>query len=826
MWRCADKFASGLWRTWLGFGLLVVLCASSLVAGNRTTLNDVEAHIQQYSSLEALLADQDGLRQYRDLLKSYMGYNHGFDPIFEATVEQMRVLVRELPGFSERLWELRPDERIQIEGARTQRSGIEVNAALSLQALENARTAYRERAGGLLNLSEETRPAELRRLEAQLVRELTELSAEYPALATKPELTRSENRQLNRDQSLREKCQEYFRRKRELLESNAFLSYLRYQLSGEEIWLDIYRQPFAESTLEAITTLSRLDGQAAQWTETELGHLNTEVREALAKHSESWLQQARDQFEAMQKAKKELNALVTPREPAELQAELAQIEQQNPGITPEEVRNKLSEEGRRRLNEFKENREAIYDQKHTIIQNAQADGFFILPVVDERNQLSLEVRRQTSAAFVLEPMRGLHSAFGGYLTKECVGGACVEQLNPRRWALAALEGVRVFAAEKGGEFDGVLRLAPVVVTTQNEASGDNVQIYASVDMMIRSISDTIEIRSEVTGEVAKYPLFDAILDRLPVSSQGFIAGDGRAISQNTGLSMVYQNSPSVIQSQVIKNYSLDVTDGKMQRAINQHFPATPYGYNPGGMIYEGMPGDGEERFVLTPRSQRPRLTQEDLEVMILKDVILGKKPLESPAWSLAVENDVRLPKRPEHYTIFESPYTGQAIQELLQSGDFAALSALAQMFHENPRLAENPQLQAQLIPVIRSGYDLALNGIAGMFKDNPEMAKTFWQSLVARQDESMVRETLVQMFRNRRLREIFLPLLERTPEAEVSNQLRRLAREQGHRVARRALVEQMTSPADSSNPRPASSNSPNKTCAGILQLLHLQQIAR
>lgn len=702
--------------------ILILILPVTLLASSRATLLDLENHVQKYTGLSALLSDPEGLQKYRDLLKSYMGYGDDFDPIFDATIEQMRLLSREVPGFSERLWTPSLQERIEIEGSRSQRSGVEVNNRLADQVLIKVRASYRDRVKHLLPLPKEERFSELKRLEEELLKDLKNLNERYPALVTKRELTGGEQRQLKKDKALSSQRKEYFQTKRELLESSEFLTYLRYELSGAEIWLDIYRQKFAESSVEALTRLSRLDGSVSDWLTTQLEReLSPEIGEALQAHSGQWLQEVRRQLEVVLQAKKKINALVTPREPPELVAEIAQIQQQNPGIQPQQAFEKLSERGHELAQEFSNNRSKIYDQKKSILREAEAGSFFQLPVVDEQDKLNLELRRQTSETFVLAPMRGIHSAFGGLLVKECVGGACVENLTPRRWALAALEGSRVFAAERDGKFDGILRLVPTTLSTQS---------YENVDMMIRSISDTIEIQSEVTGESAKYSLFDAILDHLQPhhSSSGFLAGDGHAISQNTGLAKVYQNSPSVLQAELIESKDrIGVRDQEMETAINLHFPNSPHGYNPGGMVYEGMPGDGKKLYVLRARSQRPRLTQEDLEVMIIKEVLLGRSPLESAAWALAVENDIKLPKRLDYYTEFESSAIYRAIEELRATHDEQNEKFLLDKLKKHPALATK---FAEVITSLIRSENLDLVG--AIFNSRPQLIKDLpqqWEEL-------------------------------------------------------------------------------------------------
>lgn len=305
----------------------------------------------------------------------------------------------------------------------------------------------------------------------------------------------------------------------------------------KESWLDRYRSPFAEDSLQAIEDMRKLENIDA-----ELGDLKVDpLIKASIKYlpTDQLYKKQLEEFEAAKDIKKQINKT------------------QDPKLDPK----------------------IIYQQKKQAWQSLQ--GAYQLEVVDLPEQGKFSLSEQNSKDIALRPVRALHAAFTGHHTRECVGGAGCGSLTPRRWALSALNGVRTYMAEKGGTFDGALRLIRV------ESPVGSCKYYDDVDAMLKSIDASSEIQSQVTGQIAKYPMFDSILDHLKPSegSLGFIAGDGRAISQNKGLAAVYKKSPSVIVAPKIKKETIRSEDHQMEKAINEIFKDTDFRYNPGGMVY-------------------------------------------------------------------------------------------------------------------------------------------------------------------------------------------------------------------------------------------------
>lgn len=671
--------------------LLASIAGSEATFGQtRTTLSDLDTFIRRYDDLGALLSDSEGLLEYRELLKSYMGYDQSFDPIFAATIEQMRVLHTEIPDFGVRMFRTTARDTIYIEGASSKRSGIERNREGSENALEKARESYRQQAQEFLAIPEgDDRRNALEVRQREILGRLDEIEAPYPEIVLRPS-SRADNRRIQRDPALKQQWEKY-RAKVEAFKSDpsvqGFFSYFKYQATGAEEWLDIYRRPFAEDSIMALRELARLEGSLDSLVARELA-LDERVRSIMS--DDPFYQKGERDFKSLREAITTIVALGHPREPPELLAEVNEIRQQNPHINAQETIGYLSSEGRDRLQDFRSNRSAVYGQKQSLVRGAQQGNLFYIPVVDNPDELKLEVRKQSSADFFLQPMMVIHSSFGGRKMNECVGGECVESLTPRRWAIAALNGARAYAAEKGGSFDGLVRILPVETESHQ---------YEVIDMMLRSVADTIEIRSKVTNESAKYPLFDAILDQLSLSkdSKGFVAGDGTSISQNTGLAKVYTLSPSVSEARPLVDAVFSPQDAAFEAAVNQHFPDAPFNYNPGGMIYEGMPGDGDNRFVLRSRGQRPKRTKEELEKLLL-DALFPISTITKESIELsAVENDIR------HSSLLRSlrthPLLGPPFLELLKAArQNNKIRQIAEVMRANPELAEAfPQVFVNLV---------------------------------------------------------------------------------------------------------------------------------
>ena len=671
----------------LGF-LLSATAFSTTQTNNKASLSDLEAFVSSYPNVQKLLGDRDGLNKYRELLKSYMGYKSDeFDPVFKKTIEQMHSLVKEVPNFAEQIWKNQASGEavINIQASSVARSGIETKLTLLEERLAEQRKIYEKEAQDILKLTADEQTKKAQELADTARVQLAKIEARYPDDIKNP--SRSKLTSAGKDSELAQARQKLAQERKDFFQNNpqlrALVSFIKYKLMTKESWLDRYRSPFAEDSLQALEDMRKLENIDA-----ELGDLKVDE---LIKQNINYLprdelyKKQLEEFEAARDIKKQINKTQDPRLDPEVEAELARVQQENPQLNnAQALLPKLSPKSQKALREHMEKKESSYSQKKQAWQSLQ--GAYQIEVVDLREQEKFSLREQNSKDIALRPVRALHAAFTGHHTRECVGGAGCESLTPRRWALSALNGVRTYMAEKGGTFDGALRLIRV------ESPVGSGKYYDDVDAMLKSIDASSEIQSQVTGQIAKYPMFDSILDHLKPSegSLGFIAGDGSAISQNTGLAAVYKKSPSVIAAPKIKKETIRPEDHQVEKAINKIFNDKDFGYNPGGMVYEAMANDGENVYLLKPRKDRKKYTKEQLEEMLFDEVIYDIKHRnrkidisKNPAWSLAVENDIKLNEY-SYYLNLQSPEIVVAYIKKAESvHDLTTLASAA------PRALEN-----------------------------------------------------------------------------------------------------------------------------------------
>jgi hypothetical protein len=618
----------GIFRKWLAFLLLGFFILNSLAfaenksanpAKSPATLETLDAHLAKYKNFDAFISDKSGLIQYRELLKDYMHYDDSFDEIFHETVRQMQVLNQEVADFGKKIWrnQAQNEKPIVIEGSKSQRSGIETDRETLESKLTEAREKYFATGKSILDIQDKLTQAQaLKNLLASVLKQFAAFEKKYPEDIRKEHPTGSEMKRINADPKKRQERQKFFEEVRHFRETNidfkTYLATLRYKITASESWLDVYRRTFGEDSIGALKTLDSFESAEVNVPQILGEFMPPENILHAAKTTDPFYASAQENWARLFSARKELVAIPT-REPAELAQDIHEMN--------------------------------TFARKIQLASNAHRKNLYRLPILINHDQRTVELRSQTSESMHLTPMHAVHAAFAGKFTNECVGGGKLENLTPRRWALSALEGVRTYAASKGENFDGVVRIIPV------HPSNSPAEIYESVDMMMKSISDSIEIKSRVTGQTAKYPLFDAILDQLTrgANSKGFVEGDGTSISQNTGLAKVFAQSPSVITAtQLPEELLLTLSDATLSSSINKSFTLSPYGYNPGEMIFEGMPGDGTRRFILTPKDQRKKFSQEELEEMLIESKIEERNIFTSQVWSLAVESNVRL-RAPSYY---------------------------------------------------------------------------------------------------------------------------------------------------------------------------------
>jgi hypothetical protein len=676
----------------LVFGFLLSTAAfSATQTNNKASLSDLEAFVSKYPNVQKLLDDSDGLSQYRELLKAYMGYKSDeFDPVFKKTIEQMHSLVKEVPNFAEQIWKNQASGEavINIQASSVARSGIETKLTVLEERLAEQRKIYEKEAQDILKLTADEQTKKAQELADTARVQLAKIEARYPDDIKNP--SRSKLTSAGKGSELAQARQKLAQERKDFFQNNpqlrALVSFIKYKLMTKESWLDRYRSPFAEDSLQALEDMRKLENIDAELGELKVDPLIRANIKYLPKDELHELQAS--EFEAAKDIKKQINKI------------------QEPTLDPK----------------------IVYQQKKQAWQSLQ--GAYQIEVVDLPEQGKFSLRDQNSKDIALRPTRAFHAAFTGHYTRECVGGAGCESLTPRRWALSALNGVRTYMAEKGGTFDGALRLIRV------ESPVGSGKYYDDVDAMLKSIDASSEIKSQVTGQTAKYPMFDSILDHLKPSegSLGFIAGDGRAISQNTGLAAVYEKSPSVIASENIEKISISPIDHQMEKAINEIFTDRAFGYNPGGMVYEAMANDGSTIYLLKPRKDRKKYTKAELEEMLFNEVLNSLNQSsqidisQNPAWSLAVENDIKL--KDHSYYLNLKNIDRETLMEFIKACEktnaLKGLSNLAEYGHE--ALKAHPETLMEFIKACEKTN--ALKGLSNLAEYGHEALKAHPEALM------------------------------------------------------------------------------------------------
>jgi hypothetical protein len=83
---------------------------SPAIAETLTRLEEITA---RYATMVDMLNDPEGLKEYREALKAYMGENATFDPVLDEFFVQIKDLSKNIPGFAEKAWKTNPDWKKQ-----------------------------------------------------------------------------------------------------------------------------------------------------------------------------------------------------------------------------------------------------------------------------------------------------------------------------------------------------------------------------------------------------------------------------------------------------------------------------------------------------------------------------------------------------------------------------------------------------------------------------------------------------------------------------------------------------------------------------------------
>ncbi len=669
----------------------------NLFAKDSVALEDLDKFIARFETLDDLLGNDAELAAYKSLLKRYMGYDSGFDPIFDKTIEQMKIVRDQIPGFSEKLWRNQAlgEEVITLDADASPYSGIEVNNSSRHRQYEQLKTIAQKNSKAVLALNSKTKMRDylLEGIEKFKI-DLEAFNARYPLELRSENLSRSQRK----DVELAKKRKEYSALLAQFIaKNNHFLqvrSFFEHALLNSEEWKDTFNLSFAEDYLKALSSLRTFKSNDLVNVERIISSylgvevkIDTEFLNAAAKVADRTSQEEKD-FQLALQTKKQLSQMPDPRPAQELVYEVGRLQEEYPEADQRTLLSKLSEQGNEKAREYLEQKRSLFDEKTKLTHSLHKNTTFQLPVLVDEEKLEHTVVNQGRSTNTLKPMHAFHASFTGHKTKECVGGASCENLTPRRWALSALDGARTYASHKDGEFSGAIRIVPT------EISGEK---YDVLDIMFKNVADSQVVQSKKTGQKAKYSLFDLVIDQLKPSagSNGFVAGDGNSISGNTGLASVYRASAAYAAGKKLEGAKhANLIDAPLEKSINLIFPRSNFSYNPGGMIYEAMPNDASKIFTLVPRDQRPKKTKEEIENLIYNSLVLEGDDLhDHVAWKMAIESEIKLESL-DHYMDFSDPKIKAYVRSKVKTANIE--EALALYMDVTGILSEEPSVALEL----------------------------------------------------------------------------------------------------------------------------------
>lgn len=600
----------------------IALLLSSPAAAE--TLDDLESIVAPFATLQEFLADDEAVRRYGEAYKAYLGDSDDFDPVYKEFISQLKKVVENVPGFAEKAFRLNPnwkEESFVIRGEYSG-TGLEVRRAQGTldQVLEEIATGAR--AAGTAIRHNSTRIAELVSVLESKYRTLPD--AEYEALSSKKK--KAYNAQMGQ-----------FASDPAAVELSNYIAHLA--MDTNEDLRDWLYSSDADLTYKALQSLRTVESQKAL-----LEGLGIKIpQELLARlrFEPKELKEIVNTYESGLKSMNAFRAIGDPRmEPQllermlELQAEGLNSNQQWEKLTPEEqsklrdYRTKLSEAGKKKLELAK------------AYESTENPYFYYETHKDPtRGTIRLKSEAGVELHFIPKP-RALHAMLAGRKTRECVGGSECTTLVVKRWARYALDGDQSHFTETGDQkMEGMIGITPL-----DRATGEEKTHYSVVDLMSRAIKGDIIVKLP-SGRHVKYSFFDRFVDFFQprLTTRGMVISDGNSVSQNIGGSEVVNSSPAYLENQIIGKPSEFAPADPMAADIADNFPKTFYGYGQGGLIYDGMRGDGTKVVRLVPTDERRKRSKEELEAHIGFQLVNGNTPSDRDAvWKWAKDSDVQL----------------------------------------------------------------------------------------------------------------------------------------------------------------------------------------
>jgi hypothetical protein len=617
----------------IALGIAVFLSSSAAAE----TLDDLESIVAPFANLQEFLADDDAVRRYGEAYKAYLGDNDDFDPVYKEFISQLKQVVEEVPGFAEKAFRLNPnwkEESFVIRGEYSG-SGLEVRRAKGSldQALEEMAAGARAAGAGIRQNS--ARISELVSLLASKYRKLPD--EEYEALSS------SKKRAYNHHMG-------QFTSDPAAVELSNYIAHVG--MDTNEDLRDWLYSSDADLTYKALQSLRTVESQKAP-----LDKMGVEIPPEILARLRFEPKELKEIVKAYESGLKSMTAFRAVGDPRmdpqlltrmlELQAEGLNANQQWQRLTPDEqiklqgYRAALLEAGKKKL--------AVAEQ----YESAENQYFYYETHKDPtRGTIRLKSETGVELHFIPKP-RALHAMLAGRKTRECVGGSGCSMLVAKRWARYALDGDQSHFTETGDQkMEGLIGITPLV-----RAEGEAKTHYSVVDLMSRAIKGDIIVKL-ASGRHVKYSFFDRFVDlfQTRLTTRGIVISDGNSVSQNIGGSEVVNASPAYLENQIIGKPGDFSPADPIAADIAEKFPKTFFNYGHGGLIYDGMRGDGTKVVRLVPTQERRKRSKEELEAHIGFLLVNAVAPDDrDPVWKWAKDNDVQLGRVADYKEQLKNP---------------------------------------------------------------------------------------------------------------------------------------------------------------------------
>jgi hypothetical protein len=604
---------------------LCLLGFSLTLSSYGQTLEQLEAIVSRYPSLQQFLSDPKGVIEYREALKAYMGETDGFDSVYEKFIEQIKSVNAAVPEFADKAWRMHSQWKEQsfVINAEQGGTGLQAKRDPLFAQVRKFEESLKQRASA-------TQTAELGSLAERI-------KAKYGLL------TSEEFQNLNRAQKA--EYQQRLGGKKDLPkladdpDAKTLASFLISEVvQHDEDLRDLLYSGDPDLVKTGLDKLAR-PSAFKEWFDVRGLEIPNEVVSYLS-FSDTQLSALTQAYEAGIKKMKDFRHIKDPTIDPVLLARLNELQGQ--GIAPIDAHGHLSSELKSKLEQWQRDSRETRRRKQAFADEAnRSNALFEFTLYEDPARGTLRLKSDSIGKglhFKPSP-RPFHAFFAGRKTNECVGGRDCENLSPKRWARAVLEGTRNFFTETGdGKMEGMVAITPLT------KEGKVPEQYEVIDLMSRAVKNDVVVRNQ-DGKRVKFSVFDLLVDRVPPSpgSKGLVISDGTSVSQNIAGGEVVNFSPAYLENVVVGTPDQFSASDPIARKIAQAFPEIFMGYGMGGMVYDGMKGDGTKVVRLIPTAERRKWTKEELEDRITEEILRDEKIGDRhPIWKRAQENGIRL----------------------------------------------------------------------------------------------------------------------------------------------------------------------------------------